>query len=255
MDMGALRVNQVGSGFKRLFVLALLAALGAGCGKVKTASKFEGLACGASDQYASYMNPMDSTLVQTISIDSSFSSSEVAKIQAAIATWNAEGRRSIGRDLFRGQVLSVSSASVPESGSDCGFPGAQGAFSIVRVSDQTKWSALGFTNNNPGVTIRCSTGRDFISKQVVLINPGNMTSYSKLFESVVVHELGHAIGLDHSCDSKNSGIPGFAGCTAQGTDPSYREAVMYPYVDPNYIKEDLRRNDEERATCALNYRP
>jgi hypothetical protein len=30
---------------------------------------------------------------------------------------------------------------------------------------------------------------------------------------------------------------------------------MFPYVNPSDIREDLRRNDEERSICALNYRP
>jgi hypothetical protein len=253
--MGALRVKKAGAGFIRFGAIAGLMVLSVGCGKVLKPGKFEGLACGTSDQYASYMNPMDSTQIQTISIDSAFTSEEISKIQSAIATWNAEGRRSIGRDLFRTIVLSISTSSVPVSSNDCGFPGAQGAFSIVRVANSNTWTNLGFSGQNPGVTIRCSSGREFASKQVVLVNPANMANFSELFESVVLHELGHAIGLDHSCDPTNSGIPGYAGCTKPGTDPSYREAVMYPYVSSSDLRENLRRNDEERATCALNYRP
>ncbi len=235
--------------------LVLLAAFGTGCGKKGVEKKFEGLSCGSSDQYASYMTPMDATGIQTVSIDSAFSNEEVTKIESAISTWNAQGRASVGHDLFRPLVLAVSATSVPTTSDDCGFPGAQGAFSIVKITSQSTWSTLGFSNNNPGVTIRCGNGVGYNQKQVVLLNTPNMASIPQIFENVILHELGHAIGLDHSCDASNSGIPGFAGCSKPGTDPSYKEAVMYPYVNPSDIREDLRRNDDERSTCALNYRP
>lgn len=255
LHMGAPSLKQAGRSSSRLIgVLGLVVTL-AGCAKIKTDEKFTGLACGSSDQYASYMNPMDSTQIQTISIDSAFSSTEIAKIEAAVATWNAESRRSMGHDIFRTQIIGVSSFSVPQTTQDCGFPGAQGAFSVVRVTSTQTWTALGFDSSNPGVTLRCASGVDFVEKQIVLINPANLTNAAQLFENVVLHELGHAIGLDHSCDKSNAGKPGFVGCDSQSVDPSYLDAVMNPIVNPANPKNDLRRNDEERSTCALSYRP
>lgn len=253
--MGVVKVRAMGLDFRRAVALVLLTSLATGCGKIKDNSAFEGLACGASDQYRTYMNPMDSNVLQTVSIDSSFSTAEIHQIESAIATWNAEGRRAVGRDLFRTQVLAVSANAIPTASQDCGFPGVSGAFSIVKVTDPQTWSNLGFSANNPGVTIRCSQGRGYASKQIVLLNTANMSTFVQIFESVVLHELGHAIGLDHSCDAANAGVSGFAGCGMAGTDPSYKEAVMYPYVNPSELREDLRRNDEERAICSLNYRP
>jgi len=249
-------VKRMGLGFIRVTALTLLTAtLGMGCGKKGATDSFDGIACGASDQYHSYMNPMDSTLVQTISVDSAFDAEEVAKIQAAVDTWNSDSRSAVGHDLFRTQVLGISAQAVPVAANDCSFPGAHGAFSIVKITDQETWTNLGFSKNNPGVTIRCAQNRDFAEKQVVLLNTANMQSIPQIFQSVILHELGHAIGLDHSCDAANANIPGFAGCKKPGTDESYKEAVMYPYVNPADLRESLRPNDRERTTCALNYRP
>lgn len=242
---------------KTLLSLILVVGFTSACGKKADLPKFSGLACGASDQRQSYMNPMDTTQVQTISIDSGFSAEQIAAINRAVDTWNLQGRINTGHDLFRTQSLQLSAASTPDPAEECGFPGTSTAFSIVKVANQDTWSALGFASNNPGVTIRCSSGINFTTKQVVLINPANMDRYPLIFETVMLHELGHAIGLDHSCDSTNSGNPAYAGCSAKGTSPEYREAVMYPFIDtsPGALKEDLRANDEERGVCAMSYRP
>lgn len=240
---------------KTAFSLMLILGVASGCGAKKDPAKFSGLACGASDQRQSYMNPMDTTQIQTISIDSNFSRDQIDAIERAVATWNVQGRLNTGHDLFRTQALQLSASSIPDPAEDCGFPGTSTAFSIVKVTDQQTWSALGFAKNNPGVTIRCSAGIAFTAKQVVLINTENMKTNPTIFGTVLLHELGHAVGLDHSCDGSNSGNSAFAGCSSLSTSHEYKEAAMYPFIDSQHLKEDLRANDEERGICAMNYRP
>lgn len=240
---------------KGLGILFFVAVLGVGCGKKQ--GTFDGIMCGDhTDQVKSFMNPMDSTVVQAVTIDSSIPSSQVAQIQAAINTWNTYGRNTVGHDLFKAQQAGLSTDSVPQSSGGCDFPGTSGAFSIAVVSDKNLWTSLGFSvNTNPGVTLRCtSTAAEYASKQVVLLNP-NASGYDTLFQNVILHELGHAIGLDHSCVMNSSGAADYIGCNGLSSGNDYVKAVMYPIVDQNNVKTNLRTNDQERAACALNWRP
>jgi len=146
--------------------LMLVVGLLSSCGKKEDTQQFSGLACGAADQRQSYMNPMDSTQVQTISIDSGFTPEQIAAINRAVDTWNLQGRINTGHDLFRTQSLQLSAASTPDPAEECGFPGTSTAFSIVKVANQQTWSALGFATNNPGIPIRSITGIHFVANHV-----------------------------------------------------------------------------------------
>ncbi len=72
------------------------------------APTFDQLACGPADQHASYNNPMDDTVTETVTVDAGFTVDEMAKIEKAVATWNAEGRRVVGHDLFKVQTGAIS---------------------------------------------------------------------------------------------------------------------------------------------------
>jgi hypothetical protein len=63
-------------------------------------------------------------------------------------------------------------------------------------------------------------------------------------QSIVIHELGHVLGLDHSCK-------GSSDCSSASNE--IRTAVMYPSLGFNgnngNIKRELGTNDQERANC------
>ncbi len=71
-------------------------------------------------------------------------------------------------------------------------------------------------------------------------------------QSILLHELGHVIGLFHSCES--STVSGRPNCNAAGLNPDYVAASMYPvfsfYQDGSgQQKRALGTNDESRANC------
>jgi hypothetical protein len=77
--------------------------------------------------------------------------------------------------------------------------------------------------------------------------------------SIITHELGHAMGLEHTCET----IPGRAPLTdsAGQVVPScfpiaalpapVREATMFPYVEAGVIDPRTPLDDERRAVCDL----
>lgn len=67
--------------------------------------------------------------------------------------------------------------------------------------------------------------------------------------SIYVHEFGHMLGVDHSCDNR-SGFP-----TCNSSPPTYLEAVMFPGISFSgqygAVRRDLNENDKARAGCVV----
>ena len=205
------------------------------------------------------MTPIAKNATLQVTIDTRFSSDQVNSIIAAIDVWNQYGRSTLGHDLFNSSNGSVKEEESPQKAGDCSFSGDPGAFPIFMETSATKWTALNLTKYNPAVTIRCTgggSGAPTLASQTMLIN----TSYTQKeeFMSVVLHELGHALGLDHSCTA-GAAQSGFPACASLSEGHPYNQAVMNPLLHPNTAnvslaekKETLRSNDTERATCRLN---
>ena len=72
-------------------------------------------------------------------------------------------------------------------------------------------------------------------------------------QSIVLHEIGHVLGLNHSCEAASTGT-GVPGCNDFGVSSAYASAVMAPLFgfDENGYgeqKRQLTQNDEGRANC------
>lgn len=70
--------------------------------------------------------------------------------------------------------------------------------------------------------------------------------------TIILHEFGHLLGLNHSCEG--TARPGIPACGDRAIAPSYLEALMFPSFsfDSNgygQIKRQLNENDQGRANC------
>jgi hypothetical protein len=108
----------------------------------------------------------------------------------------------------------------------------------------------------PAATLRCfAHGK--VDHQVMLayLNGGSVGADSVHFGSVVVHELGHTLGLDHSC-MLGAGSDKFRACAGLPESHLYHQAVMFPTLrarrsrfEQPEIKNQLRDNDVRRSSC------
>jgi hypothetical protein len=69
-------------------------------------------------------------------------------------------------------------------------------------------------------------------------------------ESLVLHELGHVLGLLHSCNgSGNGAIDGTSSPPCGQGNPRFNNAVMFPFLEVNQERRALLQNDYDRVNC------
>ncbi len=246
------KTTRLGSGLFTL--LGLIAAL-SGCGK--TAEDEFTKDCKVAQDQAASLHAFWSTKPVPIAVEyGEFNSNEQAVIGAAIDTWNTFIQSSKGFPLFiknGSPIQNVSGSSSQSAGNICSNSIIAGSnFSgRVMIRKRTSWN---YSASTIALSSLCSSpvsGASYpvMTNAVMEVNWKDFYAAGKSqpdLQTIILHELGHIIGLDHSC-----GANGVASCNGAGT--SYLEAVMHPNPTSSgvggAVRRNLRTNDQERANC------
>jgi hypothetical protein len=216
----------------------------------------------APDQRKSFMPKLAQFPVE-VRVDATFSSDQQSVLRDAVDRWNRVGRDLMGQDFFAVRIVKLEDSVRSLNPNDCAQNyGSPGSFAVVREKTDAHWKSLGLNRSVPGATIRCSASVE-VAQQIMWLYPE--VAASEQFGTIVVHELGHVVGLDHSCQMEAVGSDRFLSCQGLASGHPYRQAVMYPsfhvtapgvsaLVDPPEIKNDLRSNDVLRAQCLYDSR-
>jgi hypothetical protein len=246
---------------KILLSLTVLTALSACDGSDNNWWRQEVGKCPISDdQKGTFMAPpknpqLTLTVDSLIANDPDHGTSWMASVHQAAQKWNDLGQTLRSADFFTVQTGDVPDDIRNGQFSDCQMSDAGDAsnFFLVIEKNPAHWTASGFNNQIPGATVRCYTNDD-LTQQVIFVRPDLVRD--EQVTSIFLHEMGHSLGLDHSC--KSGGGPEFPDCQSilgDQTNP-YNLAVMYPNLIEDFtfqtavpIKEDLQANDIARAGC------
>ena len=189
---------------------------------------------------------------------SSWSTAEIDFMLAASGAWNAFFLASKGGQIFNaGSSGSPNYSNLSQGSPDC---------SQAITSDGSVVYKRGVWSKGSGIIALTS----FCSRSVtgstipVIYNAMVEMNYQNYFttasgkvpdlQSIMLHELGHLLGLGHSCGDLSNGLPNVA-CPAAGAadELGLASTVMYPdWAFTNGVGEQRRtltENDQGRANC------
>ena len=208
----------------------------------------------------------------------SFSEGELRSIRDAAQAWNshlsvAQGVNGLGLESGGLRVLASSAPAV--AASQLCSPQTQSAIlgsswrpgASIAIYKRTAWPYAGATSAI-AITTKCSldgSPRKQLQNAMIEVNwdyyfvsqaskgRSGVTQVPDL-KSVVLHEMGHLFGLEHSCEVQ-AGV-GIPGCSSSGLPSDYFYALMYPAFSFSGTSstrqgevKGIRVNDQGRANC------
>lgn len=185
-------------------------------------------------------------------IDPRFSNDERLEVERAVDQWNSFFGGRFGYPIFSAVVSSLPTYALSGDPRNCeSLPSNPEEIPLVKEESTTRWNSLGMDHSVPAATFRCYQEERLVQQSIFIFKP--VIDLRQLM-SVTVHELGHGVGLDHSCNL-GGGIWGYVSCTGLSSDHVYRNAVMYPALrlfggmGMPETREKLNENDRARAYC------
>jgi len=191
-----------------------------------------------------------------------FSAVEMNELRAAIGTWNSFFSASKGFKLFvaSGAPLSSVPAGTPkirtnEACSVSSFVTASGFVQPILIEKIVSgWTHGGSVIAQTGTCPNTVQGQPYrvFSTGVIEMNFENYFAPGLPrpdLQSVILHELGHLLGLGHTCEAQAQ--KNFLACAEAPKE--YLQAVMFPSLgfdgNTGRIKRSLQQNDQQRANC------
>jgi len=219
-----------------------------------------------SDQSATLMGHWQSVpLPLAIHVGANFNSDEQAFIQAAANTWNTFFNASQTVTVLNSGNAGLTLSSNPRPSSICGAQpivqnGNYSGQAVIYKDGSWPYSAspqtIALTTTCPvSSTISSTNPLPYFSMAAMELNYQNFFVTGKQIpdlQTIVTHEIGHLLGLGHSCEfNTKAGVPN---CSTSGLSSDYQLALMFPKFnfDPSgagEIKRDLLSNDQGRSNC------
>jgi hypothetical protein len=191
-----------------------------------------------------------------------FDDNELSELMTSADAWNSFYSESLGiAPLDYGSSSSPNTNTSARPGSICTqgiLVGSQYTGAVVIRAAET-WPS-NFPADAMAVTTTCtlgsSSGLPNFFMAVIDVNYRDFFVDGRRVPdmvSIMTHEMGHLLGLDHSCTDR-SGISGNPQCSSD-LPQSYLEAVMFPTfgfdesTGLGIPRRDLTENDMGRANC------
>jgi hypothetical protein len=190
-----------------------------------------------------------------------FEADEIQALKEAADVWNNFYGRSLSLSVlnYGGSTVQTSNSNKPSSLCTTGLVQGSQFLGEVVIYKQGRWpysnrSAIALTSFCPIPANPIPT----IFMAIMELNYEDFFVAGKKqpdLKSIFIHELGHLLGLDHSCEvnSNRAGMPNCRALTAAQSD--YYDAVMFPVVRFNAstgageVRQTLNKNDMSRANC------